>query len=388
MLNAPEASSRKIAVLTFHAAYNCGAILQAWALQTVLRRVGLDPTFPDCTKVGSFRRFDPVWYKPKPKEDAGWLARMWFVIRQELGALGVEDLKRFRFRRFIRRALNVKAMSVGDIENNFSAVIVGSDQVWNHFITRGETDYFRTTVFADSTLRRYTYAVSMGDAVPPAEEARRLAEAAGMFENLSVRENLLPELLDRHGNHPVVDPDPTLLLTKDDFACVACPKRLVKGRYLFVYSLVHNAKLWASARTIAKEMGLKPVLALAYRYGRGGKIDGGEVDVGVSPDRLLAYVRDADAVISSTFHGTTFPIVYGKRYATFVRAVKDRVSLRCTRLLQSLREEAHRIDDPDDLDSIRRALAIEAGPEIRETVRTRASEAVGRLKAILSDMQG
>lgn len=386
MLNAVKPSPRKIAVLTFHTAYNCGAHLQAWALQTVLRRLGFEPTFPDCTKVGYFRRFDPIWYKQKPEEGATWFARKWFAFRQELGALGVEDLKRHRFRMFAKRALTIKAMSVKDIERDFASIIVGSDQVWNHLITRTETDYYRTTLFAGSTPRRYTYAVSMGDAVPSVEAAGGLAAAARRFENLSVRENLLPELVDRHGNGPVVDPDPTLLLTQADFARIACPRRLVKGRYLFVYSLGYNAKTWAVARTMAREMGVKVVFALVYQYGTYRMADARDVDIGVSPDRFLAYVRDAEAVITSSFHGTALSLVYGKRFATLPH-LRGKVSLRCSRLLHAVQEEIHRIDNPDELDSVRRALSADVRPETREALRGRARRTVERLAKILPNVE-
>ena len=51
----------RIAILTFHRAYNCGAMLQAWALKTVLERMGHVVEFPICNHVGETRRWLYDW---------------------------------------------------------------------------------------------------------------------------------------------------------------------------------------------------------------------------------------------------------------------------------------------------------------------------------------
>ena len=47
----------RIAILTYHRAYNCGAMLQAWALKTVLERMGHTVEFPICNHVGEYSRW-------------------------------------------------------------------------------------------------------------------------------------------------------------------------------------------------------------------------------------------------------------------------------------------------------------------------------------------
>ncbi len=380
-------ASRKIAILTFHCAYNCGAYLQGWALQTILRRIGFEPEFPDCTRVGYFPRFGDVWYKQKPSPEAGWFSRMLFRLKTEICALGHEDVKRHRFRMFAKHCLAIKVMKPKEIERRYPAVIVGSDQVWNPAITRKETEYFRTTIFKNPALKRYSYAISVGDAMPKKESISYLTAAAKLFENLSFRENLLPQLVDKHGRHPTVDLDPTLLLSKADFNRIAYPKRLERKPYLLVYSLMYNEKTWNAARTVAKRLGLKPVFILVYQYGHSQMVDPDGVQISVSPDRFLAYIRDAEVVITSSFHGTAFSLIYQKKFAT-LPFVHGKVSLRCQKLLKSVHEEIHQIDNPDDIEAITAALTYTPRPETMQALSRLSNMTIRKLRATLPNVDG
>lgn len=374
-----KAKNRKIAVLTFHNAFNCGAHLQAWAIQTILRRLGYDPEFPDCNSIGFKTRFDP--HVMSGFTD---LTKKQQFVRH-LMSLGPEDKKRLYFRRFVRRCLNVVPITSGQVEKKYQSVLVGSDQVWNSGITRQKSAYFLTTFFKNPALRRYSYAISFGDARPVDARIPVLKGAAKMFENFSVRENLVPELTDRFGRKPIVDPDPTLLLTKEDFNKIAYPKRLVKGKYLLVYSLFYVESTWTAAKEMAKRLDLKPVFALMYQYGRYRISDGENLDYTVSPDRFLAYFRDAEVVITSSFHGTAFSIIYQKPFVV-LRNYRNEVPQRSISLLKKLGEEMHAVDDATDYEAIGRALAVPPRQETNEALRRLSKVTIDRLRKTLPDV--
>ena len=374
-----KATNRKIAVLTFHNAFNCGAHLQAWAVQTILRRLGFDPEFPNCNSIGFKTRFDP--HVMSGFTD---LTKNQQFVRH-LMSLGPEDKKRHYFRRFVRRCLNIVPMKSEQVEKNYQSVLVGSDQVWSSGITRQKSSYFLTTFFKNPALHRYSYAISFGDARPVDARIPVLKGAARLFENFSVRENLVPELMDRFGRKPVVDPDPTLLLTKDDFNKIAYPKRLVKGKYLLVYSLFYVESTWTAAKEMAKRLGLKPVFALMYQYGRYRISDGENLDYTVSPDRFLAYFRDAEVVVTSSFHGTAFSIIYQKPFVV-LRNYRNEVPQRSISLLKKLGEEMHAVDDATDYEAIGRALAVPPRQETNEALRRLSKVTIDRLRKTLPDV--
>ena len=368
--------SRKIAILTFHAAFNCGARLQAWALQVVLRRLGFDPEFPDCNSIGFTKRFDANRNKGLTR---------WQAFVRELKAFGVEDVKRHRFRMFDKRCLNIVPIAPSEINRRYPALLVGSDQVWNSGITRQDSSYFLTTRFSKPGLLRYSYAISLGDKTPPPARVPVLLNAAHRFENVSVRENLLPDLMDKFGRRPMVDPDPTLLLTKEDFNTIAYRKRLVKGPYLLVYSLLHNAETWAAARLMAKKLNLKLVIVQCYQYGHYRQKEGRGVHIAASPDRFLAYFRDASAVITSSFHGTAFSIIYGKPFAV-VPNHEYKPPLRSVTLLKKLHEDFRVAESARFVDVIENALKRPPAPSVYVALSRLRAETVKRMRATLPDI--
>ena len=369
-------NSRKIAVLTFHTAFNCGAHLQAWALQVVLRRLGFDPEFPDCISIGYAPRFDKARHKGLSRGQA---------MLKEIESLGVEDVKRHRFRMFAKRNLCIRPMGMSDVEKRYGAVVVGSDQVWNSGITRQSSGYFLTTFFRNPRLLRYSYAISMGDRPPPKERVSVLEAAAKRFENVSVRENLLPNLRDRYGRKAVVDPDPTLMLGRKDFNKIAYPKRLVKKPYLLVYSLFYSAATWAAARAAAKRLGLKLVIVQCYQYGHYQQKEGKGVDIAASPDRFLAYFRDASAVITSSFHGTAFSLIYQKPFVVLPNH-EGKPPLRSVALLKQLHEESHVVASANDAEAVAAALSHPPKPATVEALARLQVAMHRRLRDILPDV--
>ncbi|MCR5414951.1 MAG: glycosyltransferase [Kiritimatiellae bacterium] len=369
-------NSRKIAILTFHTAFNCGAHLQAWALQIVLRRLGFDPEFPDCIGIGYYPRFCKDRRKNLSRGEA---------FMKELRAIGVEDVKRHRFRMFAKHCLRIVPMKKEDVDKRYGAVIVGSDQVWNSGITRTETSYFLTTMFGNPRLLRYSYAISMGDKPPAKDRLPAIAGAARRFENVSVRENLLPDLRDRYGRKPMVDPDPTLLLNAADFNRIAYPKRLVKKPYLLVYSLFYVESTWKAAREAAARMGLKLVTVQCYQYGHYRQKGGKDVVINASPDRFLAYFRDASAVITSSFHGTAFSLIYRKPFAVLPNYL-GKPPLRSVTLLRQLKEDSHVVSNPADSAAIAAALANPPKPSTAEALKRLQSAVHRRLRDMLPDV--
>ena len=292
----------RIAILTFHRAYNCGAMLQAWALQTVLRQLGYEVEFPDCNHVGE-RLCVSRWRK-------GFFGK----IRSFLGFLYSQvcknwnDLRRaLCFRRFRNAYLAHAPLAAW---RHYDLVVVGSDQVWNPDCAKEDFPLFIGEGI-DEAVPLVGYALSVGDAPLDPSVCMRLKKvAANRFRCVSYREPTLKEALGVEG--PVVC-DPTLLLTREDYAVVEGPCVPLSERYIFAYLVSDAADVLPAAQAVAERMGLK--LVVADVYGEAAKVPGTQNDCrALPPDQLLSNVRDAEYVIVSSFHGCVFSVLYQKRF--------------------------------------------------------------------------
>lgn len=130
-----------IGVLTFHRAKNYGAVLQCYALVTYLKSLGHDVRIID---------YFPKYFKeqdsilPHTVMKGSNVKGKLFIIANILISF-IPILKR-------RKAFNdfIKSLPLNEcIENSsdfssdgYDLIFVGSDQVWNKHITRGEDNLF------------------------------------------------------------------------------------------------------------------------------------------------------------------------------------------------------------------------------------------------------
>jgi hypothetical protein len=366
----------KIGLVTIYQVPNYGSVLQAYATQFLLERLGAE-----CHIINY--RYPNEWHWQhgacKPR---GLRA----FIRKFIPSKKAMVLQRFRekYYRFTSTFHNLDALKKANW-GNYDAFVVGSDQVWNSGITRQQSSYFLTTWFYRPDLNRYSYALSVGDKKPTSERENVLAKAARKFQNLSVREDLFMNMTDCYGRAPVVDPDPTFLLDANDFNAIAYPKKMVDKPYLLVYSLMYNERTWAAAREMARRMNLKLVILQCYQYGWWGHLDCKDVHLAFSPDRFLAYFRDASAVITSSFHGTAFSLIYGKPFAVLPNH-DGKVPARSALLLKKLNESSHAVDCPDRMDMVEEALSKAPAARTMEAIARLRSATVKRLRETLPDV--
>lgn len=206
----------RVGILTFHWATNYGAVLQCYALQQTLTRLGCEVQVID--------------YKPKKFEDTP----VQFLKRKRYKYLREYLLQRRRERAieaFRSKALNLspkvdECAKIGPIASRYDVVIAGSDQVMNpSFLTRGEKrgvvvpSYF---LGFDYDGRRVGYALSFGCTEYPERERKIAARYIGNFDSVSVRENTGVAIVSSMGrNDAVVMPDPTILLPSDYYRSLA-----------------------------------------------------------------------------------------------------------------------------------------------------------------------
>lgn len=315
----------RIAILTFHRAYNCGAMLQAWALKIVLERMGHTVVFPDCNNVGDAPRFQR--FRSQHRWPRKFLSIVNYAFTQLL-SVGDVDLKRKLHRRFLKRYFSTIACPVDGIHTICDIAIYGSDQIWNLPLLR-EEDPVREMpeqVFLGElepkSFPRISYAASLGDLEVQKSDLKRVISAARDFSAISLREvSFADDFRDKGGRGAQVVVDPSLLLRGDDYLRIANPCRMRRGKYLLVYALSPTPFVCQCARKASEYMGLPVVILAMYQYGR--RSCPRYVRVGFGPAEWLAWFRDAEAVLAMSFHGTAFSVLFNKPFVSLRNKIEE-----------------------------------------------------------------
>ena len=312
---------RKACIVTILDVANFGTMLQAYALGTVVERLGCEVEFADywrrdyttAHKVRTFLRDSSLGSLPRRVAFALSALLMYAPIRR-------------RVRRFVtgRFRMSCPYRSFEQIRQRpprADLFICGSDQIWNSTYNGG----LDRTFFLDFTAApRIAYAASSGlDAFPENElpEIRALLEK---FAALSVRECQTCEYLRRIGFPKVQHVlDPSLLLDAEEWRRVAGCSVTEAGKgeeppYLLVYSVerFNNDFIFSQARRIARERGLRmyvvcttwPVKAKDYGFDK--------VYAMADVPTFLRLMAGASFVVASSFHGTAFALNFNKDFIT------------------------------------------------------------------------
>lgn len=301
----------RIAILTCHRAHNCGAMLQAWALKTVLNRMGHEVEFPCCNNVGHRPRF---WIQdiPKGKKGLSWLrsfvGRLALDVRDCGNRLDSVNLYN-AFRRHYLPEIKCEACR---FDRYFDCAIIGSDQVWNDEIMHEAMPLLLGESLPPG-FRRIAYAASAGDVEPESGFQTRMNRALQKFAAISVREPLLGEVIGRmmHGVCPPVVLDPTLLLKKEDYLPLAIG-RIPKKPYLYAYLRDGTRFEVETARALASRLGVPAVISPVYVDG--ALRNDADMVIDLSPGRMIQYINHAKYVVASSFHGTVFSILFEKPF--------------------------------------------------------------------------
>lgn len=291
----------KIGIITFHRALNCGAALQAWALKTFLERNGHEVGFIH-NHVGKESRWYPV---PKTSSVLRLMKGLALSAMKNICSFQCRDLAIERFGAFQRDFLPEVPMESCDI------IVVGSDQVWRKSLTGDETNLFLgESISADIPL--IAYAASFGDYDFAVSNAKSVSKSICRYCAVSVREQFAKDSLAELVKQDIaVVADPTLLLEHSDYASIAA-KVDVDRPFLFAYA-VHATQFFVeTAKMMAKKLGLALVMTATCQHTRWGAPAG--LTYGVSPDRMVGYIRDAQCVVASSFHGTAVSLLHGKPF--------------------------------------------------------------------------
>ena len=330
-------------VITFHSAHNYGATLQTWALQKALKKLDVTPCVvnyhPEC--------IDRLY---RPERITGFAARWKYISRKKVRMRARKLKTKFVcYNRFLNDHLSLAGdyTTYEELKKNppiFDCYITGSDQVWNTDHTNG-FDPAYLLAFAPEGTKKISYAASVGreNFLPQFRES--FASELVTFDAVSVREASSADAVrEASGKEVSVVLDPTLLLEKEEYEEIKV-SREGKERYILVYMMENNRSMIRLANSLSVVTGL-PVIQR-----KPGKIFRNELESFYThtPGEFLGDIEKADSVLTNSFHGTVFSIIYRR---PFVSMLHSETGSRTIDLLKSLGLEKHILKEAKDFKSM------------------------------------
>lgn len=304
---------KKIGIITFHRSHNCGSMLQAYALQTVVSRMGYQPELINFSNPGQRKLYRPFQSGPNPKT----------IIKNIIALAHLNRIKRNDacYERFISERF---LLSEGDSSrceelssDGYSAVICGSDQVWNVTIDDADDAYFLPWVVDAAKI---AYAASFGarNIMKCSDDPQRYAGYLRAMDSISIRENngrkWIHELT---GLDVPVVLDPTLLLDAEDYIAIEDTAVTLPSEYIFYYSPTYDRSINRLVKRISAKYGL-PVICFNAKafYVKGMDMMGFSLPEREDPSVYLSLMRHASLIITTSFHGTIFSTMFERPFWT------------------------------------------------------------------------
>lgn len=200
----------------------------------------------------------------------------------------------------------------------YSAVVVGSDQLW--LPSNIDADYY-TLSWVPDHIKKVSYSTSFGTDFLPKKQQEAAKQFLSRFEYISVREKTGQRMVREYTNMEVpIVCDPTLLFTAEEWMCIQNEPAIFQESYILCYFLGNNREDREFAKRLRELTGCKIVALLhldEYIAKDEGYADVTPYDIG--PGELLNLIRNATYIVTDSFHGSVFSIIYRKLFFTSER---------------------------------------------------------------------
>lgn len=342
----------KIGILTFHCAHNYGAVLQAYGMLEFLKSLNHEAYIIDYrpeSVVKCYRRSNNRdWLSKNPKQ-------CFLRLINYVSTLRIRHHRWDKFQNFIKNKLCLFPYHVVDDLNNFDAIIIGSDQVWSPNHTGGMYDnlYFGVGL----TCRVIAYGVSNSQSRLEEKEKRFLASHLSKFSALSVREREFRDMLQPFSKIDIqVVADPTILAGHSVFDKIA-KVSIRKRPYVVTYEIRSHQEVYNIAKKIADHMNadLIELTNCIQDSHRPTMVED------ASPEEFVGYIKEAAFVVTTSFHGTVFSLLYKKAF--FAIRQNTVADIRIGSLLCALNME-DRFIDKGELGFMNKLRRVEVNKEL------------------------
>lgn len=300
----------KVGILTFHRAENFGAVMQAYALQTFLERLGHNSNIVDYRCKAIELQYDILNPRILFSRKNLYLSLREYVRRFK--TLKLRRIKKKHYEQFRKQRLKLIGI---DNTNECDVFITGSDQVWNLYLTNGFDSMYYLSNHVYKGKSKVAYAVSCD--VDPHDRIKRdsvkINNALREFKAISTREEYLNQLLSSitKSNSYNICVDPTLLLDEVDYSEFMINPKISKYNLIYQMSLTpYTNKIASKLSTINSYHNVE----VFGGYSKEKSDNERTIIPNPSPEELLSLIRYAESVVTTSFHGIAFSILFKKEF--------------------------------------------------------------------------
>ncbi|MED4600761.1 polysaccharide pyruvyl transferase family protein [Paenibacillus validus] len=295
----------KVGIFTFHDADNYGAVLQAYALQETVKFLTNDVEIVNYKQPYIIDKYKVV------RINNSSLLKLIRSIISTLIRYKDTSRKKEAFNNFRKRYLNISEEIYKEKNEikGYDIYISGSDQVWNPEITNFDEVFF---LKFSNEGRKISYAASIGRDEISEKEKDFLKNNIKNLDLISVREDSALKILNGLTENRVERVlDPTLLADTKIWDELICGKSA--NEYLLVYTVGPIGNVMEIANYIAKKMGIKIInitdKIMIKKYNVKTLRD-------IGPESFVGLFKNATFIITNSFHGTAFSIIFNKDFLT------------------------------------------------------------------------
>lgn len=322
-----------IKTITCHDVYNAGASLQAYALSEYLRNLGNDVRIIDY-KPDYLSRHYKIFALANPRFDKPVVKQLYFLAKLPGRLKAKYGGRKRNFDRFRKQFLLLtrRYSSYDELKNeppDADVYFAGSDQIWNTIFYNGRDPAFYLG-FAPNCTVKASYAASFASDTVDEKYFEMQKKWIESIDYISVREasalSILKSMGIYRGCHVL---DPVFLLSAQEWSAI-CKTYAGKDRYVLVYDFDGNSQIEKCAKSLSVKYGIKiySLQKLAYA----DKVIGN-----AGPLEFLSLVKNADYVLSNSFHATAFSLIFHKPFMVFDR--NEKINSRMRDLIRSLELE-------------------------------------------------
>lgn len=322
----------RVGIITcWSSADNYGQQLQCWALQRKLSSMGHYPYLIRYQRVRPRKPLASRLLTMGPMEIVARVGNRIIPSRRQRRKIELAEESRMQskshergFEEFRESHLALSPRTWNNIEElrndppDADVYLAGSDQVW--YDPLDEPDVAGMYLdFGATDTRRIAYAASIGRDITAKEDAL-FDSLTRRFDAISVRERNAAERLQRAGLQAPVTVDPTLLLERSDYSSLledGEDQRPFDSGYMLIYGInVPNAEAlgWTRASKYVSTSGLSVLAVYSSGYVRARELISDVHTWCPTIPEWLRAIRDADCVLTSSYHGVVFSILFHKRF--------------------------------------------------------------------------
>ncbi len=321
----------RINTITCHDVYNHGASLQAHALMTYLSDLGHDAKIIDYKP--NYLKSYCLWGKVSSRYNKPVFKTVYSLVKFPRRFFSFFSKRKIEFDKFTKNYLKLTRRYSSFNELKLSppladVYIAGSDQIWNTYFENGKDPAFYLQ-FAPSNSIKASYAASFStDSV--SEKLKKEVKAwLSKLDYISVREKTGLSILNNLDIKNAVNVlDPVFLLERAYWNKFADKwQNPEKEPYVLVYAFNNDKNILEYSSKIAKEKNLNIISVLDNKNFKNYYNEG--------PIAFLKLIKDADYIISNSFHATAFSIIFNKDFFVLNREenintrMQDMLSLLC-----------------------------------------------------------